>query len=648
MAFNAANKVPGVYIDEIDVPGPIAGVATSILAIVGPAREGPINAPTLVTNPTQFHDRFGGHFTAPVFYASHAVMGFFENGGASCYFVRAGTAVRASWDLSDGANTTIVVTALEEGTRANDFEVEVQAAQIAATEAQRGAASLAGGGALNNTAEVDDHTQFRPGDVVLIDEGGADATAEIASIDTTTSILTLTANLGAPIAAGQPIRVANLAPGTTSFRVADSTGIEPGSYVAISQGGPAEELVVGAVDVINHVITLESGLANPYTMAAADAAVDVQTLEFTLVVTDTAALNPLPDETFSNLAMDPRHSRYFGAVVAAQGSAMVSVAPADDPPNPSVPPANVPDVAAAAGPTTNGVADDPTSLGLAEYGPAIDSLERVDAVTMLALPDDTSLAVQGAMITHCETMQDRFAILDPRVGADPTDPAGILGQRGDLNSDRGYAALYYPRICINNPDPNVDGTMLVPPSGHIAGVFARTDDSKGVHKAPANEQMRGVLDLERTLNETEAGMLNENSVNVLRRRPNRGFRIWGARTLTTSTQWRYVNVRRLLLFIEESIQEGTEFAVFEPNNQALWETVKRQVTAFLTTVWNTGAFVGITPDASFKVRVDEELNPPNQIALGLLTFEVTVYPAPPAEFIVFRVIQQPGGPTIEE
>lgn len=647
MSFNAVNKVPGVYIDEIDVPGPIAGVATSILAVVGPAREGPINTPTLVTNPTQFRERFGDHFTAPLFYASHAVMGFFENGGSSCYFVRAGTAVRAAWDLLDSnGNTTIVAAALEEGVRANDLRIEAQSAHLATTQAQRGLANLAGGGALNNTAEVDDGSQFRVGDVVFIDDGGGTTdTAEIASI--ATNILTFIANLAVPIPAGT-VRVADLAVGRTSFRIADSIGIEPGSYVETSQGATSEELVVSAVDTVNHIVTFESALVNSYTMAAGDPQVQVQTLEFTLIVTDTAVLNPHPDETFSNLAMDSRHSRFYSSTVATQGSAMISVATADDPPNPSVPPGNVPAVAAAAGPTTAGVDDDPSTLGSANYGAAIDSLERIDDVTMLAVPDRTGLAVQGAMITHCEKMQDRFAILDPAAGADPSDPAGIRGQRDSLNSDNGYAALYYPRICINNPDLNVEGTIVVPPSGHLAGVFARTDDTKGVHKAPANEQIRGVLDLERTLNETEAGLLNELSINVLRRRPNRGFRIWGARTLTTSTQWRYVNVRRLLLFIEESIQEGTEFAVFEPNNEALWETIKRQVKAFLTTVWNTGAFVGITPDASFTVRVDSELNPPSQIALGLLTFEVTVYPAPPAEFIVFRVVQQPGGPNVEE
>jgi phage tail sheath protein FI len=380
-------------------------------------------------------------------------------------------------------------------------------------------------------------------------------------------------------------------------------------------------------------------------MAAGEPQVQVQSLEFNLLVRDTGSM-PVLDETFSGLAMDPRHSHYFGSLIANHGSSLVSVALADDPPNPTPPPANLPAVVIGFTALVGGADDNPAGLAASHYQTAIDALERIDEVTMLVIPDRTDLAVQGAMITHCEKMQDRFAILDPQRGATPTN--GIRAQRGGLNSDRGYAALYYPWIWISNPDPNVGGRLLVPPSGHVAGVFARTDDAKGVHKAPANEQIRGVLDLERTLNDTESGQLNELSVNVLRRVPNRGFRVWGARTLTTSTQWRYVNVRRLLLFIEESIQEGTEFAVFEPNNRSLWETVKRQVAEFLTTVWATGAFVGATPETSFRVRVDEELNPPGQIALGILTFEVIVYPAPPAEYIVFRVIQEPGGPRLEE
>jgi phage tail sheath protein FI len=169
-----------------------------------------------------------------------------------------------------------------------------------------------------------------------------------------------------------------------------------------------------------------------------------------------------------------------------------------------------------------------------------------------------------------------------------------------------------------------------------------------VFKAPANETIRGVLALERTLTEDEQGLLNENEINVLRAFPGRGPVVWGARTLSKSTQWKFINVRRLLLFIEESIQEGTRFAVFEPNNLALWQTVKRQVTEFLTRVWRDGGLFGATPDQAFRVRVDEELNPPSTRALGQLVIEVIVVPTTPAEFIVFRVIQDSTGASLQE
>src|SRR5262249_30844106 len=159
-------------------------------------------------------------------------------------------------------------------------------------------------------------------------------------------------------------------------------------------------------------------------------------------------------------------------------------------------------------------------------------------------------------------------------------------------------------------------------SGYIAGVYARTDDERGVHKAPANEPVFGALDLERNLSDNEQGPLNEIGVNVIRRFPGTGIRVWGARTVATSTQWWYVNVRRLTLFIEESIQEGTVFAVFEPNTEALWKKVKFQVEEFLTRVWRDGALFGSVAERAFRVRVDEDLNPPGLRALGQLVVEV--------------------------
>ena len=182
-----------------------------------------------------------------------------------------------------------------------------------------------------------------------------------------------------------------------------------------------------------------------------------------------------------------------------------------------------------------------------------------------------------------------------------------------MNSDNGYAALYFPWIAISNPF--AAGQILVPPSGHLAGVYANNDTNFGVFQAPANETITSALALPITVTDDEQGPLNEQGINIIRSFPNQGIKIWGARTIAPPdvTAWRFVNVRRLVTFIEKSIQEGTRFAVFEPNNLTLWQQIKRMVTDFLTQQWTDGALFGDTPDKAFRVRVDETLNPP-QIA----------------------------------
>jgi phage tail sheath protein FI len=397
------------------------------------------------------------------------------------------------------------------------------------------------------------------------------------------------------------------------------------------------------VNTLTRGVSLTTGFANTFGMDAADPAVTAQTLEFTLVV----AGGPGGSRTVPNLSVDPRHSRYVISTLAGAGTDADVLLPPT--PSPTPPPNNRP---AAGGPTNlaNGSDENLAGIGAADYANGLDALREVDEVSLVAIPDRTDGTVQSAMIAHCQDMADRFAILDPppNLGV-----AEIQAHRATLASDRGFAALYYPRIVIPNPLAGASGqtaTNLVPPSGHVAGLYARTDEDKGVHKAPANELLQSVVAVERTLNETDHGLLNETSVNVIRFFRGKGHRVWGARTIAPPdrTQWRYVNVRRLLLFIEESIQEGTEFAVFEPNNEALWETVKRQVTGFLTQVWRSGALVGTKPEEAFRVKVDDELNPPETRALGQLIIEVRVAPTTPAEFIVFQIIQQPGKKIIDE
>ena len=186
------------------------------------------------------------------------------------------------------------------------------------------------------------------------------------------------------------------------------------------------------------------------------------------------------------------------------------------------------------------------------------------------------------------------------------------------------------------------GTVRIPPSGHVAGVYARSDAERGVHKAPANEVVRGATGLPIQVTRAEQDMLNPIGVNCIRSFPGRGIRIWGARTLSSDASWRYINVRRLFNMVEESIEGGTQWVVFEPNDRDLWARVRRDVTAYLKTVWSSGALFGSTPQEAFYVKCDDELNPPEVRDLGQLIVEIGLAPVKPAEFVIFRISQWAG------
>ncbi len=282
-------------------------------------------------------------------------------------------------------------------------------------------------------------------------------------------------------------------------------------------------------------------------------------------------------------------------------------------------------------------------------------LEAVDEVTMLTVPDLMAVyeqgiidleglqAVQLAMIAHCELMGDRVAILDapPSLNAQQVkewrvDKAGY---------DSKYATLYWPWIKVF--DPPSGQSKFVPPSGHMAGIWARNDDTRGVHKAPANEVVRGAITLELNITKAEHDQLNPNGINCIRAFPGRGIRVWGARTISSDPSWRYLNVRRLFNYVEESIFEGTQWVVFEPNDIRLWGRVKRTINAFLLRVWRDGALFGATPDQAFFVKCDGENNPPEVRDAGQLIVDIGIAPVKPAEFVVFRIAQFSGSPDSE-
>ncbi len=282
----------------------------------------------------------------------------------------------------------------------------------------------------------------------------------------------------------------------------------------------------------------------------------------------------------------------------------------------------------------------------------INGLVIADDVTMVMVPDlvtaatkeDGSVdlgmwkAVQTALINHCEGAGNRMAVLDSPPGMSVQD---IKEWRSDVAMyDSAFAAMYYPWIKVDNPvATNGDAELLVPPSGHMAGVWARTDDTRGVHKAPANEVVRGALDVEAPITKAEQGLLNPIGVNCIRPFGTRGIRVWGARTLASDTDWTYINVRRLFNMIETTILEGTQFAVFEPNDWRLWGRLTRTISSFLTGLWRDGALFGESVDQAFFVKCDAENNPPDSIDQGKVIMEIGIAPVKPAEFVIFRISQ---------
>jgi phage tail sheath protein FI len=286
------------------------------------------------------------------------------------------------------------------------------------------------------------------------------------------------------------------------------------------------------------------------------------------------------------------------------------------------------------------------------------TFEPIDEIALVAAPGVTDASVHSAIVTHCkQKTQDRFAIFDSEeiVGTKENLDLTLLdpskGKKGKLPGNSDYAAFYFPWIQVFDPatkiqNPTGDGRIYVPPSGHVAGIYARVDANRGVHKAPANEPVLGALGLKYNISKTQQEGLNPQGVNCIRDL-NGNIRVWGARTLggDTNGEWKYVNVRRLFLFLRESIDEGTQWVVFEPNTPALWAKISRNVTAFLTNVWRAGALFGDTPEQAFYVKCDAETNPPEVRDLGQVVTEIGVAVVKPAEFVIFRVSQWagPGG-----
>ncbi|MFF7310088.1 phage tail sheath subtilisin-like domain-containing protein [Streptomyces sp. NPDC008137] len=325
-----------------------------------------------------------------------------------------------------------------------------------------------------------------------------------------------------------------------------------------------------------------------------------------------------------------------------------TVALAAPAPAPAAAPDNHPDAAHPGPAQYLGDSADRTGFG---------GLEAVDEVSMVAVPDlmaayqrgaiglEAVKAVQLGLIAHCELMGDRVAVIDPPPGMNARQIR--VWRQETAGYDSKYAALYYP--WIKTFDPATGHSRLVPPSGHVAGIWARNDSERGVHKAPANEVVRGAVDLELQITRGEQDLLNPIGVNCIRAFPGRGIRVWGARTLSSDPAWRYLNIRRYFNYLEESILIGTQWVVFEPNDHNLWARIRRNISAFLVNEWRDGALFGQRPEEAYYVKCDDETNPPESVDVGRVVCEIGIAPVKPAEFVIFRLAQfSSGGGELEE
>jgi uncharacterized protein len=640
---------PGVYIREFTPGAPIQGVGTSTAALIGPASKGPLDVPTKLTSWDQFLEIFG-QYPLPGFHLWYAVRGFFQNGGATVYIVRASNGTYGTLTLNNRASSpAIIVQARQPGDPANKIQVAVSATHLiheADTSLYQpaGSATAITGRELTMT-DAGEAAQFRAGD--WLDIAGQRVLLE----RVTTDRLRLASELSPTPALPADVRLADAPAGTLSVRIHPNTVFPPGTLttgttLTITQGTTSITGVAASVQtesinttLTTYRVTFREGLSAPLSLDPANPA-SVQSEDFDFTVSQGAV-----STVYNHLAPDPGHPSYFLNAVNS-GDRLVQLALIEPPPI-ALPPSHILADTGGLVDLTGGSDEDLTTLSDNDFIDALDTLTEIVDVNLVAVPDSTAPAVQQAIIAHCELKADRFAVLDSEPGAGLFGSGSVEAQRLGLDSMRGYAALYYPWLRVL--PAGVGAPILVPPSGHICGLMARSDNNRGVHKAPANEIVNGALGVERTMTDVDHGQLNLLGINIVRVFQSGGRPVvWGARTTATDRSWQYINVRRLFLFIERSIEEGIRWAVFEPSNLQLWQKLKRTINEFLTRVWRDGALFGATPEEAFYVRCDETNNLPSDMALCRLTIEIGIKPVYPAEFIVVHIGIWPGGSEVSE
>lgn len=571
-------RPPGVYIEHEEHRDFSLEVGnTGIPAFLAIAEKGPLNQPVRINTFTSFCSLFGDR--VPGSYSYDSVKAFFDNGGRECVIVR-----------------------------------------IARTEARGKTERAASAGILAK------------------DRLGADTLTVMARNEGTWGNEISVAVINPPPSA-QTFLTIDLDAGEHSCTVKSARGFYRGTVVRIYDGSAEAYVTLSRVEAKTLEWSSTEAVGQRF---RSNAPTYLEPVEF-----EVRASNAELREVFANLSFSPLSERYFERLINSN-SQLIRVENFDSPNG--YPDCYPVDVETA---RLRGGMDGLANIGPEDFigfntGPTerkgLGVLDEVDDIDLLLAPDlmfafknstrfrslkDVE-AVQEALISNCERRRDRFAILDPPPNSGYEQ---ILQWR--MLFDTSFAALYYPWVRVDRRGQR----MAIPPSGFVAGVMAKCDAEQGVHNPPANVVLDGAIDLDILLNDAHLGHLNAEGVNCIRAFPNRGIRLWGARTLSGHTRWKYVNVRRVFTMLVSVLQQGTQWAVFEPNDQNLWGSVTLNISEFLDRLWAKGYFKGQTKEEAFFVKCDEETNPPDVRDAGMCVIEVGVAPVRPAEFLVFRIKQ---------
>ena len=605
---------PGVYVEEVSFRSKsIEGVPTSTTGFAGMTRYGPVYYPNgpaaieprLVTSFTEFEGLYGGLETLHtpderLSYVAHAARAFFLNGGQRLYVSRV--------YVPKGPNNP-----------PTDYGVASRAIAVSGTTATWRARWPGDFG--NVRVEV---TVVRSKNIAYMDQ--TLGTVQLTRAKRGAIIEVLNGPPPYPQdAENAPLTLGNLA----------EVGIDAAGHQTFTRNG--NPLPLNATDVVRLVELRVRVYVDAERIDASDE-LGASPYQKRYIGKILSLDNPESEQSVVWLDWDP------GSATGTDIAANLMVALQQ---NPNQRLEGGHDGQTAAADDLNGHEADPDDV--TKKATALSALGEIDDIAIVALPDAATLddateseTATEYLIAHAETLKYRIAVVD---GREASSLSEIRRFRGQFDSK--YAALYHPWIEILDPTQRpAQGAppdrLLLPPSGFVTGIYARSDITRGVHKAPANEVVLGLTKFEQNINKRRQDVLNPEGINALRFFEGRGYRVWGARTLSSDPEWKYVNVRRLFIYIEHSIDKGTQWAVFEPNNERLWRNIRQTVEDFLLVLWRDGALLGAKPEQAYFVRCDRTTMTQNDLDNGRMICLIGVAPVKPAEFVIFRIGQWTG------